>query len=189
MPFSGIIQLYFRFSASQQPICTVPPSQRCVPYNIVHTDIDISLLSLWRDIGYVLARPPPRNTLSKLLATAIKSFVNLHSVQFTPITYHEDLFVPSLPLLQPTHTLTNLTVNASCSDEARAPTLVQITGLHSLTLLNPGRAILQLLPEWLERLSSTLRELHLKVRKDLRHDLRYVTDVQILMRPLDLLDM
>ncbi|KAF8182927.1 hypothetical protein BJ912DRAFT_977178, partial [Pholiota molesta] len=112
--------------------------------------------------GYVSARPPPRNTLSELLATAIKSFVNLHSVQFTPVTYHEELFAPSLPLLQSTHPLTNLTVNASCSNEARAPTLVQITGLHSLTLLNPGRAILQLLPEWLERLSSTLRELHLK---------------------------
>jgi hypothetical protein len=187
VPFSGIIQLCFRFSASQQPLCTLSPSQRYVPWNLVHADTYILSLCLWRDVGYVSARPPPRNTLSELLANAIKSFVNLHSVQFTPITYHEDLFAPSLPLLQSTHPLTNLTVNASCSNEARAPTLVQITGLHSLTLLNPGRAILQLLPEWLERLSSTLRELHLKVRKDLRHDLRYVTDVQILMRPIDLL--
>ncbi|KAF9478583.1 hypothetical protein BDN70DRAFT_994118 [Pholiota conissans] len=112
--------------------------------------------------GFVSARPPPRNTLSEMLAVALRSFVSLHTIRFTPTTYHEDLFTSSLPILCSTRTLTNLAVNQSCCDEARAPTLVQVNGLRSLTLLNPGRAILELLPAWIERLSSTLTEFHLK---------------------------
>lgn len=44
-----------------------------------------------------------------------------------------------------------------------APVLSQIVGLESLTVVDPNRAILDLLPNWLSRLSGTLRELHLLV--------------------------
>ena len=94
---------------------------------------------------------------------AIKSFINLRSVQFTPQTYHEDLFRESLVALRDLRSLTGIAVNASCTDDAKAPALVELCGLKKLTLYNPSRAILQLLPDWLRKLSGTLQELHLKV--------------------------
>ena len=94
---------------------------------------------------------------------AIKSFTNLRSVQFTPQTYHEDLFRESLIALRDLRSLTEITVNASCTDEAKASVLAELYGLKKLTLDSPSRAILQLLPDWLRRLSGTLQELHLKV--------------------------
>ncbi|KAF8968746.1 hypothetical protein BDZ97DRAFT_1797828 [Flammula alnicola] len=112
--------------------------------------------------GYISSRPPPRNMLYEMIASAIKTFVNLGSVRFVPKTYHEELFVNTLPALLDLHSLTELIVNASCSDDARAPLLVKLGGLRKLTLFNPGRAILQLLPDWLGRLSRTLVQLHLK---------------------------
>lgn len=59
--------------------------------------------------------------------------------------------------------LRELTVNSSCTDEVRAPILVQINELQKLTLRDPSRAILQILPDWLGRLSKSLTELHLRV--------------------------
>ncbi|KAF8797659.1 hypothetical protein BYT27DRAFT_6926094 [Phlegmacium glaucopus] len=53
-------------------------------------------------------------------------------------------------------------MNASCTGDAKAPALVELCGLKKLTLYSPGRAILQLLPDWLRSLSGTLQELHLK---------------------------
>lgn len=84
-------------------------------------------------------------------------------MQFTPQTYHADLFEKSLIILRDLRSLTEIAVNSSCTDDAKAPLLVELCGLKKLTLYNPGRAILQLLPDWLRRLSSTLQELHLKV--------------------------
>ena len=119
------------------------------------------MLTLW--IGYISPRPPPRNTLPETLANAIVKFVNLDRVIFTPITFHEDLFVQTLCVLPDLRSLTNLTVNQSCTSDALAQGIVEVNGLKKLTLINPGRAILQLLPDWLHRLSPTLVELHLKV--------------------------
>jgi len=48
-------------------------------------------------------------------------------------------------------------------DDARAPILAEISGLRKLTLCDPTRAILHILPDWLDRLSNSLTELHLKV--------------------------
>ena len=95
------------------------------------------------------------------LVEAIKSFINLRSVQFTLQTYHKDLFAESLIALRDLRSLTEVTVNASCTDDVKAPALVKLCGLKKLTLYNPGRAILQLLPDWLARLSDILQELHL----------------------------
>jgi len=59
--------------------------------------------------------------------------------------------------------LQELAVNASCTNENNAPILAQISGLSKLSIYSPTRAILDLLPGWLRRLSDSLTELHLKV--------------------------
>jgi hypothetical protein len=112
------------------------------------------------------------------LVEAIKSFINLRSVQFTPQTYHEDLFRESLIALRDLRSLTEIAVNTSCTDDAKASALVGLCGLKKLTLCNPSRAILQLLPDWLRRLSGTLQELHLKVNHSPRSmfDLDMIND-------------
>ncbi|KAF9546255.1 hypothetical protein CPC08DRAFT_379982, partial [Agrocybe pediades] len=112
--------------------------------------------------GHISPRPPPRNTLSEKIATALPTFTNLISVIFTPVTYHEDLFALSIPILHNLAYLTELTVNASCTDDDHAPAIVQISRLRKLALKSPGRTILNLLPEWLGRLSPNLIELHLQ---------------------------
>lgn len=112
--------------------------------------------------GFIFPRPPPRNMISEKIASALKRFINLRSVRLAPITYHAELFVPSLPILPELNALNEVEVNASCSDEPRAPMLVKLGQLRKLSLINPGRAILQLLPDWLSRLSESLVELHLK---------------------------
>ena len=71
--------------------------------------------------------------------------------------------MPSLSILIKMNTLNAVEANASCFDELRAPNLVKLGNLRKLSLISPGRAILQLLPDWLSRLSETLVELHLRV--------------------------
>lgn len=75
--------------------------------------------------------------------------------------------------------LRDLTVNASCTDEIRAPILTRIESLEKLTIYNPSRAVLELLPEWLRRLSGTLLGFHLKVR-DTVHASVFVVTVHLL---------
>ena len=102
-------------------------------------------------------------------------------MQFTPQTYHEDLFRESLIALRELGSLTEIAVNASCTDDANAPALVELCGLKKLTVDNPTRAILQLLPDWLRRLSGTLQELHLKVNCSPRFmfDLDMIDDILV----------
>jgi hypothetical protein len=126
------------------------------------TDTSHSVLTR---IGFISPRPPPRNTLPETIANAIAKFVNLSRVIFAPLTFHEDLFAQTLRILPDLRSLTDLTVNQSCTSDLLVPKLVEVNGLKKLTLFNPGRAILQLLPDWLRRLSPTLTELHLKVSK------------------------
>jgi hypothetical protein len=118
--------------------------------------------------------------ISEKIASGIKLFINLRSIQFGPVTYHHELFVQSLSILAETNALTEVEVNQSCSDEARAPMLVKLRKLRKLSLISPGRAILQLLPDWLSSISETLVELHLRVSyilfeillSDFRHESR-----------------
>ncbi len=116
------------------------------------------------DAGYTPTRPPPRNALSEALPGALRAFGNLRTVVFTPVTYYAELFTAPLGVLLNSNALTELTVTAACAGDTHAPPLVQLGGLRSLTLVSPGRAILELLPNWLARLVGTLEELHLKVR-------------------------
>lgn len=68
-----------------------------------------------------------------------------------------------LRLLQDSPELRTLRVGAACTAGVSAPVLSKITGLRSLAVVDPNRAILDLLPDWLSRLSGTLRKLHLLV--------------------------
>lgn len=82
----------------------------------------------------------------------------------SPDDCHADVFNDTLEALRLNCPyLTELSVNFACTDEVRSPILAQINGLRKLRISSPTRAILQLLPEWLERLSSSLVELHLTV--------------------------
>ncbi|KAF8229386.1 hypothetical protein L208DRAFT_1424107 [Tricholoma matsutake] len=112
--------------------------------------------------GYLSARPPPRNVLSSTLSNALRMFKNLTSLTLTPSTYHEDLLVESLSVLKRSVHLTTLTVNSSCMSEATAPILTEIDRIKKVTLYGPRRTILDLLPDWLRRLSKVLTGLHLK---------------------------
>ncbi|KAF9444948.1 hypothetical protein P691DRAFT_735742 [Macrolepiota fuliginosa MF-IS2] len=116
--------------------------------------------------GYLPPQPPSNSTLSTTILNAITTFENLRVAILTPATCHEDVFTPSLQhfaSLAPIHPhLRELEVNTSCTSEERAPTLVRIAGLSKLSIHSPTRAILELLPEWLRKLSDSLTELHLK---------------------------
>lgn len=113
--------------------------------------------------GFISPRPPPLNTVEEAILSAIQTFKNLQTVALLPTTYHEDLFTRALVELKSCHLLADLRVNSSCMDDVRAPILAELARLARLTLCDPTRAILQLLLDWLERLSSSLRDLHLKV--------------------------
>lgn len=65
-------------------------------------------------------------------------------------------------LLNCTH-FSDLTVGRACCDEDVSPLLTQLSGLNALTIHDPTRAILQLLPDWLIRLQGTLSRLALQV--------------------------
>lgn len=96
------------------------------------------------------------------MASAIKLFVNLRAVRLTPVTYPEDLYSSILPVLCDLRTLDEVTVGTSCANEEHSSKLVQLGNLRKVDLISPGRAILQLLPDWLSRMPKTLVELHLK---------------------------
>lgn len=85
------------------------------------------------------------------------------AITIDPIQTTEDLFVEPLRLLQNSPELRTLKVGAACTAGISAPVLSKIIGLRSLALVDPNRAILDLLPDWLSRLSGTLRKLYLLV--------------------------
>ncbi|KAJ6542755.1 hypothetical protein B0H19DRAFT_1171777 [Mycena capillaripes] len=98
--------------------------------------------------------------LLETLLPAVKAFQNLQTVEIFPDANHDSLFPPVLLELENRPTLVNFRVNAACMDETNAPILVKIGGLRQLGLERPNRTVLQLLPDWLGRLSS-LTEFHL----------------------------
>lgn len=124
--------------------------------------------------------------LSSVILDAIKAFRNLRVAIFTAMPFHPNTFTRILwhlvtlntqissnhssetphcrVISHDTPNLQELAVNASCTDEINAPILAQISGLSILSIYSPTRAILDLLPDWLRRLSDSLTELHLKVR-------------------------
>jgi hypothetical protein len=114
------------------------------------------------------------NTFPTTLLNAIRIFHRLRVACFTPRIYHGETFTPTLETLKDMPTLKDLAINSSCTDAPRAPLITQIRGLTRLELRDPTRAILELLPDWLNHLSETLKELHLKVNLHLLY--RYLPE-------------
>jgi hypothetical protein len=94
---------------------------------------------------------------------AVKSYTNIKSVTLTPEIASPELFTGALRALGDRPFLSRLSVNCICIDEISTPILATITGLRELELSDPTQIILDLLPEWLSRLSKTLVALHLTV--------------------------
>ena len=113
--------------------------------------------------GCISTRRTPINPLVNCLITAIPAWRNLVAMAIDPMQAPQDLFVEPLRLLRESPDLRTLKVNTACTDRISALALSEIVGLRSLTVIDPNRAILDLLPGWLSRLSSTLCELHLLV--------------------------
>ncbi|KAG2005739.1 hypothetical protein CC2G_002118 [Coprinopsis cinerea AmutBmut pab1-1] len=130
------------------------PSALLPKYKAIVVELEIS--------GYLSPRPPPRNTLHATISNAVSQFANLSSIKFTPNAYHGDVFVDSLNQLPELSCLQSLDINSSCMDEDyKVRHLIKIKGLRKLMLRSPGRAILQVLPDWLGKMQRTLMELHL----------------------------
>ena len=123
------------------------------------------LLPTFSGSNWVSGHLEERSTSSfpQVLSEALLEWTNLRSFVFTPHRYPEALINAALETLPKCSLLQDLTVNETCCTEETAPTLTKIIGLKKLTIEGPRRAILNLIPEWLERLSTTLTGLHLKV--------------------------
>ncbi|KAF8174704.1 hypothetical protein K438DRAFT_1980165 [Mycena galopus ATCC 62051] len=100
------------------------------------------------------------DSLSVTLLPAVKTFKNLQTVEIMPDKSHDDLFTPILAKFENLPSLVALHVNSACMDETNALLVSKIAGLRTLGLERPNRMILQLLLDWLGRLTS-LKELHL----------------------------
>ena len=114
--------------------------------------------------GFLSPRPPPRNTTGTRILHAVQSYHNLNAVEISPTTFPEGIFAEILHALKTCSSLRCLTANSTYTDEAGSSAMVMIDGLRCLTIIDPTRAILNLLPDWLSRLSESLTELHLRVR-------------------------
>ena len=101
-----------------------------------------------------------------LLSAAIRAYINLRAITLVPQIFHPGVVTEVLRVLTGPHRpmLHKLTVNTSCTDPS---ILVEIQGLRELGLQDPTRAVLQLLPGWLARLSTMLVEFHLRVRRSI----------------------
>ncbi|KAF5366725.1 hypothetical protein D9758_006577 [Tetrapyrgos nigripes] len=111
--------------------------------------------------GVLNMRHPPKNRLPEALQTAIKTFINLSSVRFTPDQCYEDTFTEALKLLCECPSLRSVHLGGSWLDEKRAPILTELKGLQKVTIISPSRAVLDLFPRLLGQLSDELVELHL----------------------------
>jgi hypothetical protein len=94
---------------------------------------------------------------------ALKSYTDIASVTLTPMVFNPGMFTGALHALGDRPFLSRLTVNHCCMEGPNAHLLVKIGGLRELELINPTQTILDLLPEWLGRLSKSLVALHLTV--------------------------
>src|ERR1700691_1007380 len=110
--------------------------------------------------GFLLLRPPPRNIIGAQILHAVQSYHNLKAVQISPATFLGAVFTSTLHALRTCSSLNHLTVNEACTDEDGSSALVTIGGLQHLTLIDPTRAILNVLSDWVSRLSVSLTELH-----------------------------
>ena len=100
---------------------------------------------------------------------ALRSYTQIAFVTLNLYIDCPDSLADVLRILGDRPSLLRLNANARCVDKHNAPILAKIDGLRELGLSNPTRAILNLLPEWLNRLSKSLVALHLTVKLQTLH--------------------
>jgi hypothetical protein len=96
---------------------------------------------------------------------AVKSYTNIVSAKLTPEMASPGLglFTGALHTLGDRPSLSRLTLNRYCMNESSAHVLATITGLSELGLSDPTQTVLNILPEWLGRLSKSLVALNFTV--------------------------
>ncbi|KAF7319059.1 hypothetical protein HMN09_00242100 [Mycena chlorophos] len=94
------------------------------------------------------------------ILTAIRACANLQTLEVVPDIHPDDYFTAILQHALELPSLNTLRVNSSCMSESDCGILLQFTKLRRLELKSPTRAVLNVLPEWLGRLTG-LKELHL----------------------------
>lgn len=105
------------------------------------------------------------NSFPQTLRSAIEQWINLNSITLHPRSYPSDLLTVALPQFLHCAHLKTLSVDRACYDGEGSTLLSHISGLETLILYGTNRAILQLLPDWLDRLKKTLRIFALRVRE------------------------
>lgn len=114
------------------------------------------------DTGYLLGRSLT-NFMNRQLREAAPRWTELTSVTLHPAGCPSKFFSETLQILQGFSQIRHLAVNYTCMDETTAKILVQFNNLVTVVLFDPTRALLELITEWLSRLSPTLDCLHLRV--------------------------
>ena len=84
---------------------------------------------------------------------------NIQSATLTPRKYGEGTLGDTLSLLCSRSSLRHLTIKAPVLTEEDVTVIARMRNLQSLSIEWPSRAILQVLPEWLDSLQGTLRTL------------------------------
>lgn len=118
-------------------------------------------------------RGPPRNQFGAILESAIREWPNLRFVTFAPTECHKEVFTGSLVALATLRHLQHLTIDWNCCNEAsQCASLGELRGLQSLIVIDPTRALLNMLPDWLSQLKGTLTRFSMQVcvMPDLKHD-------------------
>ena len=170
-PCSGLLSVSQQYSIIQSS--SIPTYAGYVSELVVSGAFLPFALKFWSVLiefycaGHLSPRLPPRNPLGSLLSSAVRAYTNLCAITLAPQTFDPGVFSEVLNALKdPARPpLQKLTVNTSCTGESQAHILAQIQGLRELGLQDATRAVLQLLPEWLGKLSATLVALHLRVRE------------------------
>lgn len=89
---------------------------------------------------------------------------NLQVVSLSPQKATGSALLNVIKALRDCPSLRAITVNEFALHEDIVPELTEVVGLEEMTLLHPTRAIFMVLPDWLNRLQSTLVSLKLLVR-------------------------
>lgn len=131
----------------------------CLPRNATHV-LKLKITGRLYPPSFFLS---PDSSGQKL-STAVQSYRNLHDVDIVTRTSLPDIFSGVLSALAVSPSLRQLSVNSNSIGETSISTCITIGNLEKLTLRDPSRAILNVLPFWLSRLSGVLTELHLVVR-------------------------
>ncbi|TCD62440.1 hypothetical protein EIP91_006902 [Steccherinum ochraceum] len=107
--------------------------------------------------GCLLSTSLPRNDFPQTLHSALRCWPNLISVVLTPRTAPKELLELAIPSLN--HHRLKKFVMDSAVFHGDVQTLSELRQLETLTILNPGRAVLQMLPAWLQDLGLSLTSL------------------------------